>query len=116
MYKFYGKHVLAEFMLISQILINDIDSLVSITETLIKQSGATLVDTQVYKFCPSGYTMFFVLKESHVSIHSYPEQRSIFLDVFTCGYKINPLVIANGLYNYLLPKKKKIRIIERCSL
>ena len=116
MYEFYGKHVLAEFMLISQTLINDIDSLVSTTEALINESGATLVDTKVYKFRPNGYTLFFVLKESHVSIHSYPEQGAIFLDVFTCGYKINPIVIANGLNNYLLPQKKMLRVIERHSL
>lgn len=116
MYEFYGKHILAEFMLISQMLINDINALVSNTKNLITQSGATLVDVQVYTFSPNGYTIFFVLKESHVSIHSYPEQGAIFLDVFTCGHRIEPLIIANGLCNYLCPQRKKIQLIERCSL
>lgn len=116
MYEFYGKHVLAEFMSISEMLINDIDALVDTTQNLIKQSGATLIDIKIYKFNPNGYTIFFALKESHVSVHCYPEYGAMFLDVFTCGHKIEPLIIANGLCNYLIPKRKKVRLIERCPL
>lgn len=116
MYEFYGKHILAEFMLISEILINDINTLVETTKSLIEQSGATLIDIRIYEFNPNGYTIFFALKESHVSIHCYPEYGAMFLDVFTCGHKIDPKIIVNGLYRYLLPKRKQIQLIERCPL
>lgn len=116
MYEFYGKHVLAEFISISEILINDINALVETTKSLIVQSGATLIDIKIYEFNPRGYTIFFALKESHVSIHCYPEYGAMFLDVFTCGHKIDPQVIANGLYSYLLPKRKQVQLIERCPL
>lgn len=116
MYEFYGKHVLAELMSISEILINDINALVETTKNLIEQSGATLIDIRIYEFDPSGYTILFALKESHVSVHCYPEYGAMFLDVFTCGHKINPQVIANGLCSYLVPKRKQIQLIERCPL
>lgn len=115
MYEFYGKHILAEFTLIPSILINDTGTLSDITKTLIKQSGASLIEEKIYKFKPSGYTIFFVLKESHVSIHAYPEFGAMFLDIFTCGHNIDPQIIADGLYNYLQPQRKKLQMIERRS-
>lgn len=115
MYEFYGKHILAEFILIPSILINDTKALISTTKNLIKQSGATLVETKIYEFNPSGYTIFCVLKESHVSIHTYPELGAMFLDVFTCGRNINPQIIADGLCNYLQPQRKRIQMFERFS-
>lgn len=115
MYEFYGRHILAEFILIPLILINDTEALINATKNLIKQSGATLVEIKIYKFSPQGYTIFFVLKESHVSIHAYPEFGAMFLDIFTCGHNINPQIIANGLCSYLQPQKKKIQMIKRVS-
>lgn len=115
MYEFYGKHILAEFILISSTLINDTKALIDITKNLIKQSGATLIEEKIYKFKPSGYTIFFILQESHVSIHAYPEFGAMFLDIFTCGRSINPQVIADGLYNYLQPQRKNLQMIERHS-
>ena len=115
MYEFYGKHILAEFILISPELINDTNALIYTTKNLIKQSGATLIETKIYEFEPTGFTIFFVLKESHVSIHSYPEFGAMFLDVFTCGRNVIPQIISDGLCNYLQPQRKKIRMIIRHS-
>lgn len=115
MYEFYGKHILAEFNIIPSTLISDTKALTNITKNLIKQSGATLVEAKVYEFTPHGYTIFLVLKESHVSIHAYPELKAMFIDVFTCGRHINPQIIADGLCNYLQPQKANIRMIERFS-
>lgn len=115
MYEFYGKHILAEFTLISSILVNDTEALINTTKNLIKQSGATLVEAKIYEFNPRGYTIFCVLKESHVSMHAYPEFGAMFLDIFTCGHNIDPQIIVDGLCNYLHPQKKKIQMIERLS-
>lgn len=115
MYEFYGKHILAEFTSISSILINDTKDLINVVKKLIRQSGATLIETKLYEFTPCGYTIFFMLKESHVAIHSYPEFGAMFLDIFTCGRNINPQIIADGLCDYLKPERKKIQMIERLS-
>jgi len=115
MYEFYGKHILAEFISIPSLLINDTQSIIEVTQELIRQSRATLVETKTYEFDPVGYTIFFILKESHVSIHAYPEFGAMFLDVFTCGHNIDPYIIATGLCEYLKPQKRNIQMIERNS-
>jgi len=38
-----------------------------------------------HQFSPVGYTYAFVLSESHFTIHTYPEYRSCFIDIFCCS-------------------------------
>ncbi len=41
------------------------------------------------QFTPSGLTMIFILSESHVSLHTYPEERYASLDVYICTDLVN---------------------------
>lgn len=40
-----------------------------------------------HKFYPQGYTLIILLAESHLSIHTFPENNEAFVDCFTCGEK-----------------------------
>jgi len=51
---------------------------------------ATLLHTHVHKFEPQGVTGFALLAESHISIHTWPEDGRAVCDVFTCGDHTNP--------------------------
>jgi S-adenosylmethionine decarboxylase len=42
-----------------------------------------------HKFEPYGLTAICLLKESHISIHTWPENNSACIDIFTCGTFIN---------------------------
>lgn len=52
--------------------------------------GATLILLKTHKFTPSGVSGVAVLAESHISIHTWPDNKFAALDVFTCG-KCDPL-------------------------
>ena len=41
----------------------------------------------VYQFQPRGLTAVFLVAESHIAIHTWPEKRYAALDVFSCGRK-----------------------------
>lgn len=69
-------------------------------ESIIKECGATIVNKTIHKFSPFGTSVVFVLSESHVSIHTYPEYKKIFLDVFTCGDKVCPRNISERIVSY----------------
>ncbi len=43
-----------------------------------------------HQFEPHGYTYVFLLSESHMSVHTYPEYRSFYLDIFCCNPDFNP--------------------------
>ena len=46
---------------------------------------STLLALNSHKFDPQGITCVAMLAESHISIHTWPENRMAVCDVFTCG-------------------------------
>lgn len=46
--------------------------------------GLSIVERRVHYFQPIGKTVFYVLEESHLSIHTWPESGYIHVDLVTC--------------------------------
>jgi S-adenosylmethionine decarboxylase len=46
------------------------------------------------QFEPVGATGVFVLAESHFSAHSYPENETVYVDVFCCSESFSPTACA----------------------
>ena len=73
-----------------------------------KQGMSTLLKIDSHKFDPQGVTVFAILAESHISIHTWPENGYAAVDVFTCGETAQPrlaceyLVKAFDAQNYTL--------------
>lgn len=53
-------------------------------------AGATVIDETFHSFSPCGVTGTLTLKESHLSIHTWPEHRYAAVDIFTCGDAVDP--------------------------
>ncbi len=66
-----------------------LDDLSHIETTLrrcVTLSGATLLDIHLHHFTPNhGVTGVALLAESHISIHTWPEQGYAAVDIFMCG-------------------------------
>ncbi|NDV65758.1 adenosylmethionine decarboxylase [Bacteroides sp. 224] len=110
-HQFKGSHILAELYGVSHIIGSESD-LKSYLEKCCKEAGVTLLKYDYAAFDNGGYTAFTLLAESHISIHTYPEYQSIFLDVFTCG-NANTRMIVDRLCDYYLPERTHIQAIER---
>lgn len=63
----------------------------NIIHKIAKAAQVGIVNIAKYEFSPQGLTMVALLKESHMSFHTFPEEGIISFDFFTCG-KINPNV------------------------
>jgi len=63
-----------------------------------------------HKFSPHGVTGVVVVKESHISIHTWPEYGYASIDIFTCGNNSNPW----KAYQYIVEtlKPKRVQVIE----
>lgn len=63
------------------------------------------------------FSLVVMLAESHVSIHTWPEKKSVQLDVFLCNYlRDNSLVgqqIFDEMIEYFKPNEKFVSIVER---
>lgn len=83
-FDFYGRHLLLNFSGCEA----DMDDLEQIERDMVRAVsavGATIVADLKHKFEPCGVSVILMLSESHASIHTYPEYRACFLDIFTCG-------------------------------
>ena len=62
-----------------------------IIHKIAKAAKVGIVNISKYEFTPQGLTMIALLKESHMSFHTFPENGIISFDFFTCG-QVNPNV------------------------
>ena len=63
-------------------------------EKAAKQMDLTLLKTVSHKFSPQGLTAVALLAESHIAVHTYPEENSIFVEVMSCGQRDAKEVLA----------------------
>lgn len=56
----------------------------------ITEGNLTLLNMIAHKFEPQGVTIVALLAESHISIHTWPENGTAAVDVYTCGDKADP--------------------------
>jgi S-adenosylmethionine decarboxylase proenzyme len=72
-------------------LMRDSAALAALCETLALDAGLTVVGRQFHAFAPAphgdaGVTGVLLLAESHLAVHTWPELRTVTLDVFVCNF------------------------------
>lgn len=107
-----GKHLLLEVYDVKFNLLNDIISLQETMERGIDRANMTILNIFSHCFLPQGCTIVIALSESHVSCHTWPENGSIAIDVYTCGDG-NPKLIAIELLKYLNSNNFRLREVDR---
>ncbi len=58
-------------------------------ELMIKEFNLKVVGQGKHKFANDGFTKFWTLSQSHLIIHSWPENNAIHVDLMTCSTLIN---------------------------
>jgi S-adenosylmethionine decarboxylase len=79
----------------------------------IEAAGATVLAFARARFEPQGLSLVFLLGESHASLHAYPEHRSAFLDIFTCGSRCRPERFDEVLRARLAPRRAVSNLVKR---
>lgn len=80
-----GRHLIAELYGCDRALIDDV---AAVREALLQSAsavGATVVGEAFHRFAPQGVSGTLVIAESHLSVHTWPVQCYVALDIFTCG-------------------------------
>jgi S-adenosylmethionine decarboxylase len=95
-----GKHLLIDLYDISYH--GDIDEIEKVIVDAAKATGATVLFNHLHPFDGGGVSGAVILAESHLTIHTWYEEKFISLDIFVCGdcdpYKAIPI-----LENYFKP-------------
>lgn len=108
---FKGIHLMAELYGVSPDVLRR-DDIASVLHESIAKAGMHCLRSEICGFSNGGYTLFFVLMESHVAAHTYIEHGAVFLDIFTCG-ETDPAPILSDLIAYYAPERVVSQMIER---
>ena len=57
---------------------------ITILDNILKKSGFTVLKFIDYKFSPYGYTALWLLGESHLAIHTFPEEEKTYIEITSC--------------------------------
>jgi S-adenosylmethionine decarboxylase len=79
------KHILFTLRGCSENLLNDESHIRNVLVKAALLCKSTLINVSSHKFEPQGVTAIALLAESHISIHTWPENGMAVCDVFTCG-------------------------------
>jgi len=80
-----SRHLLCEYRGCDSAVLNDTAAIRELLEAAASEAGATVIGTHVNAFAPQGVTCVVLLRESHLSIHTWPEHGYAAVDFFSCG-------------------------------
>lgn len=58
-------------------------------ESLLKESNFEILGFNEHHFQPQGYTAVWILAESHLAIHTFPENQTTYLELSSCSQSKN---------------------------
>ncbi len=90
----------------------DIRALSAHARTAVEAGNGHVLDSSQVVFPNGAITLVLILAESHLSIHTWPEDDLIAIDLFSCGAIDGPGVLSK-LCQLLLLKDAKVRLLER---
>ena len=93
-------------------LLNDPAFLSHQAKTAAEKAGMQVLVISIVPFKPQGLSLAVILGESHLTIHTSPEQGYAAIDIFTCG-KGDPLTAADYLRTVLNPQQVLMKNMER---
>lgn len=99
-----GKHIILDLWGVTP---KKLRSLSFVQNALLKareSSKATLIGKKFHKFMPEGVSGYILIAESHISIHTWPEEGYASVDIYTCGDKVFPIKAAEYLISAFEPE------------
>jgi S-adenosylmethionine decarboxylase proenzyme len=103
-YKSSGKHMICDFKGIKNTnLLNNINELDNLLKDICQNYDFQILNEVQYNFQPIGCSILFLLSESHISIHTFPERNHMSFDIYTCRQYDNDNDY-NNIFNFLINK------------
>nr|DAS76250.1 MAG TPA: S-adenosylmethionine decarboxylase [Caudoviricetes sp.] len=54
-------------------------------DTLLSESNLNVLDFTEHYFTPQGYTALWLLSESHLAVHTFPEEQKSYIELSSCN-------------------------------
>jgi len=114
-YESSGKHMICDFKGIENIeLLNSMSELKDLLREICKTNDFNVLNEVEHQFVPIGCSVLFLLSESHLSIHTFPEKNHMSFDIYTCRQYIDNSFY-DEIYKFLL-NRLKASLDSRCKI
>jgi predicted methyltransferase len=105
-------HVVFKIFGVDKSLLVSRGRLLNAVENLCKTHRLKVVDKKVTEFKGGGFTISFILSNSNITIHTWPEFNAVHVDLITCSPIYNKNVLASTLSKEFNTKKIDTFFIE----
>lgn len=109
-----GIHILVNMYGCPPELLERADKVSLLLNEVVSATGLTKLGENIHQFEPYGVTAVILLAESHISIHTWPEQNgSAAVDIFTCGAPNSADLAFEALKKRFKPSKITAQRVSR---
>lgn len=84
-----------------------------ILDNIVKKFNLSVVGKVIHQFQPFGVTCVYVLSESHLSIHTFVEEKKVAMDLYTCNTFENSIDVVDYIRGLFNPCMCNYKIISR---
>ena len=97
-----GKHMICDLHNIRNIeLLNSLSGIRQVVDAICEEQSFSVLGKLEHQFTPQGCSLVYLLSESHISVHTFPEKHYIAMDIYTCReYPDNN--VYQQIYNHLV--------------
>jgi S-adenosylmethionine decarboxylase proenzyme len=107
-----NRHVLYDIWVADPVPLERVEPLEELLTRAALAGGATILHSYFHPFAPCGVTGFLLLAESHLSVHTWPEEGFASFDIFSCG-DMDTEAIVRTIREALQPVREEYQLIHR---
>jgi len=80
-----GKHMICDFRGVRNLdLLNSVEGIQALLDSICVKYQYQVLARSAHAFHPIGVTVLYMLSESHISVHTFPERKYVAFDIYTC--------------------------------
>ena len=87
-----GRQIVAEYYDCNPEILNNVAKIETCMLDAAREAEATVINSTFHHFSPFGVSGVVVIQESHLAIHTWPENGYAAVDIFTCGDAVDPWI------------------------
>ena len=81
-----------------------------------ERCGSTIIEHHFHQFTPQGASGVILIAESHISVHTWPENGFVAVDIFTSGTRMQPEIAIEILETAFKAERVDVVCISRGDL
>lgn len=81
---------------------HSLENLVDHIQSIITNGGFTVLGEVHHSFEKNAFSIVYMLSESHISIHTWPENEYVSFDIHTCNYSMDNTSGTEQIYKDLV--------------